>query len=104
MSKDDYYDQLKQIDLDIDRLRILRHVTVLHYLEEIFPFHIGDIIAWDKYKGEVVEIQRWLDDTPMWEARRILKNGRLSIHTTYVRPYQNPVLYKKGAEQKGTGE
>lgn len=97
MTKTEYEKQLADIDEARAYLQNRRETLVIQYLEGISPFRIGDIISWDMdrriKKGQIVQILRWMDDAPMWRVRRICNDGRLSMSTVNVRPYQHPCLY-----------
>lgn len=100
MTNEDYLDQLEILNEKLINARKDRDKFVSARMQEISPFQLGDIIQWNRKRGQVVGIARWVGDTPMWTVRLICKDGRLSMKNIAVRPYHHPIKEDKTEEVK----
>jgi hypothetical protein len=57
------------------------------------PFKTGDIIAWGKKKGRVIELREWGFGNPMWVVNNIRADGTEGAESL-VRSYNGPTLVK----------
>lgn len=67
--------RLAELDEQLGPLNLEREAVWQQILTERSPFKVGDVIAWGKFVGRVVEIVEWVSGEPMWKVRRIRKDG-----------------------------
>lgn len=83
--------RLAELDEQLGPLNLEREAVWQQILTEQSPFKVGDVIAWGKYVGRVIEIREWLD-SPRWNVRRILKDGSEGTKVR-VFPFHKPTKF-----------
>lgn len=79
----------EQVEPILERISKLKQQLV----ELKSQFKIGDVITWNRgtKTGKVIGIQTWVCEKPMWNVRRIKKDGSFgSVVNVYT--YSEPTL------------